>query len=241
MFDPKALLDQVLGSSAADGARNAGQSVKGRLDQYSGSGGFMRGAAAGSLLGLLLGGKSVRKMAGGVVGYGGAAALGALALKAYQNYQATKGQNKPAGPVSLTPEQFADLSPDALPHSQPSADGGSFQLVLVRAMVGAAKADGHVDAAEQQRLFSEVERLGLDGEAKAYVFDLLAQPVDVASTTQALASAVVTPEQAAEVYLASRLAIDPDVAIERAYLDALAARLKLPAELRTHLDATAGG
>jgi len=49
MFDPKALLDQVLGSSAAGGVRNAGQSVKGRLDQYSGSGGFMRGAAAGGL------------------------------------------------------------------------------------------------------------------------------------------------------------------------------------------------
>lgn len=234
MFDPKALLDQVLGSSAAGTARNAGQSVKGRLDQYSGSGGFMRGAAAGSLLGLLLGGKGARKMAGGVVGYGGAAALGALALKAYQNYQ----QKQASGPASLTPEQFAEFSPDALPHAQPAADGGSFQLVLIRAMIGAAKADGHVDASEQQRLFKEVERMGLDGEAKAYVFDLLAQPVDVAATTQALAASVATPEQGAEIYLASRLAIDPDVPVERAYLDALAARLKLPAELRTTLDAT---
>jgi uncharacterized membrane protein YebE (DUF533 family) len=233
MFDPKALLDQVLGSSAAGSARNAGQSVKGRLDQYSGSGGFVRGAAAGSLLGLLLGGKGARKMVGGVVGYGGAAALGALALKAYQNYQ----QKKSTGPVSLTPEQFAGLTPDALPHSQPAADGSSFQLVLIRAMVGAAKADGHIDATEQQRLFGEVERLGLDGEAKAYVFDLLAQPVDMAS----IANAVATPEQGAEVYLASRLAIDPDVPAERAYLDALASRLKLPAELRAQLDATSGG
>ena len=55
-----------------------------------------------------------------------------------------------------------------------------------------------------------------------------------------ITSAVATPEQGAEVYLASRLAIDPDVPAERAYLDALAGRLKLPAELRAHLDAQAG-
>jgi uncharacterized membrane protein YebE (DUF533 family) len=67
------------------------------------------------------------------------------------------------------------------------------------------------------------------------VFDLLSQPVDMGSIT----GAVATPEQGAEVYLASRLAIDVDVPAERAYLDALAARLKLPAELRAQLDAQA--
>jgi uncharacterized membrane protein YebE (DUF533 family) len=232
VFDPKSLLDQFLGSQAGSTMRNAGQTAKGKLDQYSGSGGFVRGAAAGGLLGLLLGGKGMRKAAGGLLGYGGAAAVGALALKAYQNYQ----QQKAVAPVTLTPEQFAKLQDEALPHSKPAADGAPFQLTLVRAMVGAAKADGHVDAVEQQRLFAEVERLGLDSEAKAFVFDLLGKPVDLA----AIAGAVATPEQGAEVYLASRLAIDPDVPAERAYLDALAARLKLPAELRAQLDAQAG-
>jgi uncharacterized membrane protein YebE (DUF533 family) len=211
--------------------------VKTQLDRQSGSGGFVRGAAAGGLLGLLLGGKGLKGVAGGVLGYGGAAAIGALALQAYQKYQQQQGQQKGAGMASLTPEQFANLSPDALPHAQPAADGSPFQLVLVRAMVGAAKADGHVDADEQRRLFSEVERLGLDSEAKAFVFDLLSQPVDLAAVTNAVA----TPEQGAEVYLASRMAINPDVPAERAYLDALAARLKLPAELRAHLDAQAAG
>jgi len=231
MIDPKSLLDQFLGGQAGSSLRNAGQSVTGRLDQYSGSGGFVRGAAAGGLLGLLLGGKGVRKMAGGALGYGGAAVLGALALKAYQSYQ----QKKSPAPVSLTPEQFAQLTPAALPDAQPAADGGPFQMVLIRAMVGAAKADGHVDAAEQQRLFGHVEAMGLDAEAKACVFDLLSQPTDLNSITRAVA----TPEQGAEVYLASRLAIDPDVPVERAYLDALALRLKLPAELRAQLDAQA--
>jgi uncharacterized membrane protein YebE (DUF533 family) len=221
MFDPKQLLDQVMGAQGVGGVRN-------RLDQMSGSGGFASGAAAGGILGLLLGSKKVRKMAGGALGYGGAAVVGALALKAYQNYQ----QNKTAAPVS--PASLASVPPQALPHAKPAADGSPFQLVLIRAMVGAAKADGHIDASEQQRLFSEVERLGLDSEAKAYVFDLLQQPVDL----NAITSAVTTPEQGAEVYLASRLAMDPDHPAERAYLDALAGRLKLPSELRQHLEAS---
>jgi uncharacterized membrane protein YebE (DUF533 family) len=229
MLDPKSLLDQLLG---------AGQSARGHLDQYSGSGGFARGAAAGGLLGLLLGGKGLRRMGGGAVGYAGAAALGALALKAYQNYQASKsGQSvsaAPPSPPALTDVSLTDVPLEALPHARPAADGGPFQLVVIRAMIAAAKADGHIDAQEQGRLFSEVERFGLDSESKAAVFDLLNQPVDL----NAIVSAVATPEQGAEVYLASRLAMDPDLPAERAYLDALAVRLKLPAELRAHLDAS---
>jgi uncharacterized membrane protein YebE (DUF533 family) len=230
MFDPKALLDQFLGSGTGSSLRNAGQSVQGKLDQYSGSGGFIRGAAAGGLLGVLLQGRKGR--GGGLMGYGGAAALGALALKAYQDYQ----QKQPSGAAKLSPDQLSQVSQEALPHAQPAADGGPFQLVLIRAMVAAARADGQVDAMEQQHLFGEVERLGLDSEAKAYVFDLLSQPVDLAAIT----AAVTTPEQGAELYLASRMAIDPDVPAERVYLDALATRLKLPADLRARLDAQAG-
>jgi uncharacterized membrane protein YebE (DUF533 family) len=47
---------------------------------------------------------------------------------------------------------------------------------------------------------------------------------------------VATPEQAAEIYLASRLTVDPDQPAEREYLDTLALRLQLPAELRAHLE-----
>ena len=51
-----------------------------------------------------------------------------------------------------------------------------------------------------------------------------------------MASAAATPEQAAELYLASRLAIDPDHPGEKAYLEALAHRLKLPGDLVAHLN-----
>jgi uncharacterized membrane protein YebE (DUF533 family) len=225
VIDPKQLLEQVLGSNMVGNARSTGGQLKDRLDAMSGSKGFASGAVTGGLLGLLLGGKKARKLAGGAFGYGGAAVIGALALQAYQNYQRQQAAGRGEPPP-------ADLDSYALPHAQPAADGGPFELTLVRAMVGAAKSDGHIDAAEQRRLFAEVERLGLDAEAKAYVFDLLTHDVDMKS----LVGAVRTPEQGAELYLAARLAIDPDEPAERAYLDALAARLRLPPELRASLD-----
>ena len=228
MIDAKRLLEQVLGSAAAGDARHAGRNIIDRLDATKGSKAFTGGAVAGGLLGLMLGG---RKRRGGLLGYGGAAALGALALQAYQNYQ----RQQASGPqhYAASDPGLPNADSPALPHLRPAADGSPFELALVRAMVGAAKADGHIDAAEQRRLFAEVERLGLDAEAKAYVFDLLTHDVDL----DGLARAVATPEQGAELYLAARLAIDPDEPAERAFLDALAARLKLPAELRDTLDA----
>jgi uncharacterized membrane protein YebE (DUF533 family) len=229
MIDPKLLLDQVLGGEAAGGLRNAGQAAKQRLNRATGAEGFAGGAVTGGLLGLLLGSKKMRKMAGGALGYGGA-----LAHRAYQNYQAGRPVENTA-PVS--PAEVQQVPVAQLPHAAPAAGGGSFELVLVEAMVSAAKADGHVDADEQRRLFSEVERLGLDAESKAYVFDLLSKPADLAS----LGTKAANQEQAGELYLASRLAIDPDHPAERAYLDALASRLQLPAELRAHLEKQAAG
>jgi uncharacterized membrane protein YebE (DUF533 family) len=226
MIDPKRLLEQVLGPGMGGSAGDIGRQIRDRIDGASGRDAFAGGAVAGGLLGMLLGGGRRR---GGGLGAGGAAILGMLALQAYKNYQRQQAGRPPAPTPSL-----GDVDPAALPHAQPAADGGSFELVLVRAMIGAAKADGHIDEIEQRRLFKEVERLGFDAETKAYVFDLLTEDVDL----DGLVRAVDRPEQGAELYLASRLAIDPDQPAERAYLDGLAARLKLPAELRQALEAT---
>lgn len=232
MIDPKQLLEQVLGGSVAGDWRGAASQARDRLDQTRGTQAFGAGAVTGGLLGLLLGSRKVRKLAGGAAGYGGAAVLGAIAYRAWEAYRQGQG-TPPAGRPAQAPASLATATPPALlPHAQPAADGSSFELVLVRGMIAAAKADGEVDANEQQRLFAEVERLGLDAEDKALVFDALAKPAEPA----VIASLVASPEQAAELYLASRLAIDPDSAAERAYLDALAARLKLPVEVKASLD-----
>jgi uncharacterized membrane protein YebE (DUF533 family) len=136
----------------------------------------------------------------------------------------------PPPPRPPAPNDVADAR--FLPAAAPGADGQPFELALVRAMVGAARADGHIDAEERRRIFTQVEQAGLDAEAKGFVFDALDAPIGVAE----VAAAAATPEQAGELYLVSRLAVDPDDPAERAYLQALAHRLKLPADLVAHLD-----
>lgn len=216
MIDTNRLLEQFMGG----GQDRPGKGNRGDL---------LKGAAAGGLLGLLVGNKKARRMAGGLVGYGGAAAAGALAYKAWQNWQ--EGKRVDTAPVA-TREDVAQVDSRFLPESQQDGTGQPFALTLVTAMIAAAKADGHIDADEQSAIFKQVEAMGLDTESKAFVFDALSQPVDV----KALASAVDGIEQASEVYLVSRLVIDVDHPAERAHLEVLANRLGLPADLVAHLD-----
>jgi uncharacterized membrane protein YebE (DUF533 family) len=228
MIDPNNLFEQFLGPNAANSIRQTSGATKQQLDNM-GLGGFAGGAVAGGILGLVLGNKKMRKMAGGAAGYGGAAAAGALAFKAYQNWQ----QGKAAATAPLaTQADFQHVDQKFLPDFAPATDGQPFQLVMIRAMIAAAKADGHIDAQEQKTLFEQVEKMGLDAESKAFVFDALTQPVDL----NAIASAARGIEQATELYLVSRMAIDPDHPAERAYLEALGHKLNLPQELVAHLN-----
>ncbi|MBO1076523.1 tellurite resistance TerB family protein [Roseomonas marmotae] len=244
MIDPKMLLDRFLGPGSKGGDQLGsllGQMTGGKRaspwgQQSAGAssgipGGILGGAAGAGLIGLLLGGRKKGKGVGGLLSHGGAAALGALAYRAYQNWQQGQAPAS-AAPATVQDVQAADAGFGA---ALPAADGQPFALALVRAMIGAAKADGHVDAEEQQAIFAHVEQAGLDAEAKALVFDALSQPTDL----NAIAASARTQEQGAELYLATRLAIDPDHPAEHAYLDALAHRLKLPADLAAHLNAQA--
>jgi uncharacterized membrane protein YebE (DUF533 family) len=220
-MDPKALLDRFLGPHAAAGAGDLANRARGALGGNTGA--MLGGAAAGGLLALLLGGGKAGKVAGRLAGYGGAAALGALAFRAWQGWQQNQPPAAPAtAPTALPPPEFQPTAPD-------------FQLALVRAMAGAAMADGHVDAAERTAIFTQMDRLGLDAETKGFVFDLLQRPPSLDD----IAAGATTQEQAAELYLAARLAIDPDHAAERAWLQALAQRLRLPEGLAAHLDSQA--
>lgn len=113
------------------------------------------------------------------------------------------------------------------------AERDSLALTLMRAMIAAAKADGHLDANEQQRIFSKIGELDLDSDDKAFLMDELRAPLDI----DAVVRGATSPEVAAEIYAVSRLAIDPDHAAEKAYLMMLASRLNLDAELVARIDA----
>jgi uncharacterized membrane protein YebE (DUF533 family) len=238
MIDAQALLNRFLGSGTAPGqalpaaTESSGLNSAGGLATAArqvlgqgGVGGLAGAAAAGGLLSLLVGKKKGK--GGGMLSHGGAALLGALADRAFQNWQAGR---QPAAAPAPAPNAVADAR--FLPAAAPAADGQPFELALIRAMIGAARADGHIDAEERRRIFTQVGQAGLDAEAKGFVFDALDAPIGVAE----VAAAATTPEQASELYLVSRLAVDPDDPAERAYLEALAHRLKLPGELVAHLD-----
>ncbi|MDF2094770.1 tellurite resistance TerB family protein [Aquibaculum arenosum] len=229
MINAKSLLDQFMGSGGASGLGEKAQSALGG-GMSGGMSGALGGAAAGGLLALLVSSKGARKIGGKALTYGGAAAVGALAFRAWQNYQQGKAPGAADTPTEpLLPPK--DSAFDA--ENSAAADGLPFPLTLVRTMIAAAKADGHVDAEEQKKLFDHVDRQGFDNETKAWMFDELRKEQDVAE----LARAAQGPEQAAEIYLAARMTIDPDDPQEQRFLRELSARLDLPGELVQHLDA----
>jgi uncharacterized membrane protein YebE (DUF533 family) len=106
---------------------------------------------------------------------------------------------------------------------------------LFRAMIAAAKADGHIDDKERAEIQSRIRQIGLEDDARLMLEAELARPLDAAE----VAAAADSPEAAAEIYLASLFVIDVDEPAERAYLDKLAAALKLQPALARQLETTA--
>lgn len=221
MADMNKLLGQLLGSGAA--------------------GGFT-GGLAGGLVGNLMTSKSGRKIGKSALKMGGIAAVGALAYAAYQRYSsgyAAGGQA--AVPQMREPELV--LAPEGsafMPAKNDTAGQEALGLTLVRAMIAAARSDGRLDAKESQTIFQRIESLGLDPESQSLLAAEMGRPVDM----DAIVSSATSPEVAAEIYIASILAIDVDTAAEKSYLAMLAARLNIPpelaAELRRQVEAQVG-
>ena len=180
------------------------------------------GGLAGLAAGMMLGG-GAKKALGNVLTIGTVAAVGGLAYKAWQSYQQNQGRQVPAEPT------------DAFIPG-PSAEREELGKSMVRAMIAATKADGHIDGAEKTRIFDKLATMSLSAEDKAFVFDELSGPLDVA----AVAARGDTPEHAAEIYAASLAAISIDSDAERAYLADLARRMRLPAGLVEEIHRHAG-
>ncbi|MCB1816192.1 MAG: tellurite resistance TerB family protein, partial [Candidatus Competibacteraceae bacterium] len=116
----------------------------------------------------------------------------------------------------------------------PVADRRS--LALLKAIIAAAKADGHIDAEEQQKIEAQIARFGLDNDTLTMLQKELEKPLNPAD----IAAGADSPEAAAEIYLASLLVINVDNFMERAYLDELARLLGLAPDLVAQLEAEAG-
>lgn len=225
------LLDQLLKSGQGTGQESSWQSkndnspLGGLGDLLSGSGlggmlsGFGGGVVTGGALGLLLGNKKARKVGGKVAMYGGLAALGVIAYKAYSNWQAQKGQTAQPEPQTI----------DRLPTPQIE----EHSVAILKALVAASKADGHVDAKERQLLDQELGKFSNDMELRRWFESELNKPLDPAE----VARAAKTPEMAAEMYIASVLMVDDENFMERSYLEELARQLKIDPALKGELEA----
>ena len=221
-------------------------------------GGIGGAAAAGGLAGLLLGSKKGRKFAGKAAKYGGMAVLGALAYNAWQKHQAgqagaggavgrTGMPGEPAAPAGAQPmprtsvpqtstaqhgDDFA-VPDDARFLPAPESEAGEhLALALLQAMIGAAKADGHIDDAERARIYDAIAAADFDADDKAFLFDELKKPLDV----DAIAALSKSPEMATEIYTASAVVVGDPNTEERRYLDRLAGRLGLDAALQDEIE-----
>ena len=227
------LLDQLL-KSGQEMLQNSGanpqqpekegqKDVLGGLLGGSGLGGLLSGAGGGALaasaLSVLLGSGKMDKVGGKALTYGGLATLGVMAYKAYSNWQAQQASAPQHEPQTL----------DRLPAAQVEEHSHA----ILKALVAAAKADGHIDEREQQLIDAELSKLSGDPAMRQWLQIELKRPLDPTD----VASVATTPEMAAEMYLASVMMVDGEQFMERAYLDELAHQLNLKPELKAELEA----
>ena len=205
--------------------------VLGKLLGSGAAGGFA-GGLAGGLASNLLTTKSGRKFGKKTLKMGGIAAVGALAYAAYQRY--SSGSQNTGSIAAAAPEASIPPAPPGsafLPAEDDVAGQNDLALILVRAMIAAARSDGRLDAQESQAIFQRIESLGLAPDEQALLVGEMGRPVDM----DAIVNSATGPEVAAEIYLASLLAVDVDTPAEKSYLAMLAARLKLAPELVAEL------
>ncbi len=225
-----ALLNQMLGSGSGSGSSRPGGGGQGGGD----IGKYLTGGAVGGALGLLLGSKRGRSVGGKALKYGSVAALGALAWKLYQDHQAQQSA-RPAPATGGTAPYVPPPMPASTFEALPAPQMELHAQAMLKAMIAAAKSDGHLDARERELLQGEMSRLNADAATRAWFDAELAKPVEPAD----VAAAVTSPQMAAEVYLASLLVVDETTTMERAYLDELARRLNLAPGLKADLEARA--
>ncbi len=215
-MDIKTILDQMLqsGKDMAQKSQTVAEEKLGVPEDAAGRQTMMKevgaGAAAAGVLALLLGTGAGRRLTGTAVKVGSLAALSGLAYKMYEQWQATQaGTAQVAEPAQL---------------NAPVAPKASME-VLLKAMIAAAKADGHVDATELDKIRSQLKEIDPEGKANDLIMQELVKPLD-AKGIAALANGDMAV--ATEIYLISAAIIDQSSDAEKAYLNDLRVALQLP-------------
>ncbi|MEX5389176.1 tellurite resistance TerB family protein [Enterobacter cloacae] len=195
------------------------QSLLGQKTSSSGEQGLSKlvPGALGGLAGLLVANKSSRKLLAkygtGALLAGGGAIAGTVLWNKYKDRVRTAHSDEPdygqhTSPLDLRTER------------------------LIRALVFAAKSDGHIDDKERSAIEQQLREAGVEEQGRTLVAQAIEQPLD----PQRLAQSVKNEEEALELYFLSCAAIDIDHFMERSYLNALGDALKIPQDVRDGIE-----
>lgn len=188
-----------------------------------GMGGLLGAGALGALLGSVLSKDMLQNAA--LVG------AGAVAWNFYKKWSDKKEQEAVAAPAGAS---FPGAQPAAQPATS-AAGADPTAMLLLRAMIYAARADGHIDATEQERISKMVQQMFPGQDASQLIHSLLNEPINPA----ALASQIRSAEQGEDLYRLSCLIVDIDHFMERSYLDGLAQSLQIAPQRKDALEAEA--
>ena len=225
------ILGQLIGSLTGGGAQSGGAGG-GLADMLSGlsRGGAQSGGAGGGLADILGG------LTGGVRPQGSAtpggsnlsSLLGGLAMAALQMFSqrgAGSGQSSFAALAGVASGQ-------APPATVDTAQAHQQAVAFIKAMINAAKADGQIDADEQQKIVSKLGDVG--PQEAAFIHEEMDKPLNFdffADLTQDLAP---------QVYAVSLMAINLDTPAESNYMQQLAQGLGLDAQTVNSIHAQFG-
>lgn len=202
----------------------------------------------------LLGGLIRSTMRGSSAGnlFKGSAALGLLgvAIEAAEHYLGDQQQPKPpdgrmggpppappSPPKNPLPTPASDVSSGPPPppptRSQgPPPDlpipgkGTEKTVLLIRAMIAAANADGVIDPHERDRILKRLKAVDLSPEEQTFI----AREFQAPATLEDIANQVDHHQLALQVYAVSLLAIKVDTDAEHRYMRQLAQKLQLDAQ-----------
>jgi uncharacterized membrane protein YebE (DUF533 family) len=164
----------------------------------------------------------------------GLATLAGIAIEALSKSRPTpqpvpaptrRAPDLPPPRVETTPKAnpWNARAPEPAPEPGPPAVEDAEALLLIRAMIAAAVADGHVEPAERQAIAAQLDAAGLDVRERDFVLADFERPL----TPEALAREAKDPMLAAQLYAASVAAVGEISDGERAFLDRLAKALRL--------------
>lgn len=212
----------TISNQARNAAKGLGNATPGGLGGLAGAG------ALGAILGNVLQGDLVKSVA--------LAGAGAVAWNFYKKWAAgQQGEPQPgqdarqAPPAKSIPASSGWGNLSTPPNVDPTAE------LVMRAMIYAAKADGNIDATEQDRI-DQILRNMLPGEDVTRAVEIIRnENVDPSK----IAAQIHSPEQAQDVYRLSCAVIDIDQFMEKSYLDALARSLGLTEAQKNELESEA--